>query len=216
MNTNLNKDGQTIGRKGSESRARLLAAGLNLLGTVPVHRLSASAIARAAGFASQSFYLYFQDVDELFLLLCAEAAEDMDELHAEIDSEWQSDALDAHAQRFIAAFYRYWDRHRPVLNLRNFLADNGNARFDEQRNTTSLPLVSGIARHISAAHGKTLTPGQPPLPATDAFARAVIIFAAIERMASRYSDLESTNRSIGLADLKRAEAHILSLLLTRP
>ncbi|HEX7819683.1 MAG TPA: TetR/AcrR family transcriptional regulator [Sphingobium sp.] len=223
MPTTINKDGQTIGRKGAESRARLLTAGRDLLGTVPVHRLTASGIARAAGLASQSFYLYFRDVDELLLLLCLQASEDMDELHAALDGDWHADALDAHAQRFVAAFYRYWDRHRTVLNLRNFLADNGHMRFDAERNAASMPIVSAIAGHITAAHGgaqaadgDSAPSGEVRLSQTDAFARAVVIFAAIERMASRYSDLKATDSSIGPTDLKRAEAHILSLLLTRP
>lgn len=205
----LNKDGQIIGRKGAESRARLLDVARDLLISVPVQKLTASAIARAAGLASQTFYLYFRDVDELLLQLCAQAAEDAQDVALALDAPWDTGgSLLGYAEGFVTAFYRYWDRHRPVLNVRNFLADHGHEAFEAMRNTASLPIVQKIAERIAVAHGDgSITP-------KDALARAIIIFAAIERMAARYSVIQS-NGVIEGADLKRAEAHILSLLLTR-
>lgn len=204
----LNKDGQTIGRKGAQSRARLLQSGRTLLDRVPVQKITASGIARDAGLASQTFYLYFKDVDELLLQLCKEAAEDSQALLAELDKPWTQTHLMTRAESFIAAFYHYWDRHRAVLNVRNFLADSGHPRFLEERNTASLPIVQKIAAQIVAAHDGSLSD-------MDALARAIIFFSAIERMAGRYAELESTPARVDSIGLKRAEAHILSLLLTR-
>src|SRR3546814_10296726 len=86
----LNKHGQAIGRKGAESRRRLLDATRTLIATEPAHKLTASAIARTAKLASQTFYLYFNDIDEILLALSQEAAEDMDERSEEHTSELQS------------------------------------------------------------------------------------------------------------------------------
>lgn len=201
----LNKDGQQIGRKGAESRARLLQAARDLMRSMAGETVTASAIARRAGLASQTFYLYFADVQDLLLHLCADVAEDAAALAATLETPWKPDALLEEAEQFVAAFYRYWDRHRPILRVRNFLADNGNAPFDAERNKVSLPIVMGIAAQIAAAHDEALPP-------QDAMARAVIIFSAIERMAERYSEMADTV-ALRTDDIKRAEAHILSLLL---
>src|SRR3546814_10346264 len=89
----LNKHGQAIGRKGAESRRRLLDATRTLIATEPAHKLTASAIARTAKLASQTFYLYFNDIDEILLALSQEAAEDMDEVFAELRSEEHTSEL---------------------------------------------------------------------------------------------------------------------------
>lgn len=197
----VNKDGQALGRKGAESRARLRDAAREMLGSVPFQKLTARAIARAADLASQTFYLYFRDVDELVLELCVDAAQDAQEVADALEPPWDS-------ERFVTAFYRYWDRHRAVLSIRNFLADQGHEAFEEMRNSSSLPILEKIAERIETA--------QPDgaISRTDALARAIIIFAAIERMAARYSVITAASAEIDSRDLKRAEAYILSLLLT--
>lgn len=198
-----------MGRKGAESRTRLIEAARELLSNVPFQKLTASVIARAAGLASQTFYLYFRDVDELLLHLCAHAAEDMQDVIDAIDVSGDAGSLVDHAEGFVTTFYHYWDRQRPVLNIRNFLADHGHEAFEAMRNKASVPIVEKIAARIAAAHS------DESLTRKDALARAIIIFSAIERMAARYSVIEADGAEINGADLKRAEAHILSLLLTR-
>jgi AcrR family transcriptional regulator len=203
-----NKDGQELGRKGAESRARLLGAVRKLVDEAPSGKLTATAIAREAGLASQTFYLYFAGVDEALLYLSRDASEDTAEITAELDATWAEDALRFHTGRVVDAFYRHWDRHRAILHIRNFRADGGEQAFVEVRSASSLPLVTRIATRILAAHGSDR------LTETDALARAVIIFSAIERMAARYASLSDWRSSFGSEDLKRAEADILALLIS--
>ncbi|OYX65874.1 MAG: hypothetical protein B7Y88_06725 [Sphingomonadales bacterium 32-64-17] len=206
----INKDGQAIGRKGKETRSRLLAAALELISTMAADKLTASGIARAASLASQTFYLYFDDVDEVLLHLSAHAAQDTGELLAELDQPWKPDATRFHAERFVSAFYRYWDKHRAILNIRNFRADGGQAAFAEIRNASALPIVGRIAERIRAAQGENA------LSDRDAFARAVIVYSAIERMAARYASIHFVSDELDSDDLKRAETDILTLLLSPP
>lgn len=203
-----NKDGQTIGRKGTESRVRLLEATRRLIGQVPVQRLTASAIARGAGLASQTFYLYFRDVEEALLHLAVAAEADLDGIRIALDQPWNPDAFDLHAERFVDAFYRYWDGHRALLTVRNFLADSGDPAFIQQRSRSALPIVNGIARHIIAARGGAAVSER------EAFARAILLYAAIERMAARYAGIEEEASLVGSADLKQAAASLLKLLLS--
>ena len=203
----INKQGQALGRKGAESRARLIEATREMIAETPADKLTASAVARAAGLASQTFYLYFADVDEVLLSLAGEAAADMAQIVAELDLPWDVATIDAHAQRFIAAFYRYWDKHRAILNVRNFRAEMGQPTFVRARDDAAMPVVRGLAARIGAAHRDA------KLPERDALARAVIIYSAIERMASRYAIILGEGSVFDAEDLKRAEAHILRLLL---
>jgi AcrR family transcriptional regulator len=203
-----NKDGQALGRKGTESRTRLLEAARALIAETPSIKLTATAIARAAGLASQTFYLYFSGVEELLLELSRAASEDMGEIAAELDGDWDPAAMRVHAGRVVSAFYRYWDRHRAILHIRNFHADSGNEPFVDVRNAASLPIVQKIAARIRAGQG------DDRLAEQDALARAVIIFSAIERMAARYARIPRWQSAISSETLQRAEADILALLFS--
>jgi AcrR family transcriptional regulator len=208
--TKINKDGQAIGRKGSETRTRLLDAARFLIATMSVEKVTASGIARAASLASQTFYLYFDDVDEVLLHLSREAALDTGEIVAELDRPWTSDATREHAERFVSAFYQYWDKHRAILNIRNFRADGGQEPFTQIRNDSAMPIVNRIADRIRKAQGEATVSDR------DALARAVIVYSAIERMAARYASLHFVSDMLNSDDLKRAETEILTLLLSPP
>src|SRR3546814_10144145 len=121
--------------------------------TEPAHKLTASAIARTAKLASQTFYLYFNDIDEILLALSQEAAEDMDEVFAELNRPWDMTFLRFHSQRFIDAFYAYWDRHRAILSIRNYSADNANPTFIIKRQNAALPIIIKIAERHRSAQG---------------------------------------------------------------
>ncbi len=203
-----NQDGQAIGRKGAESRARLLTAARHLVTATPAEALTASAIAREAGLASQTFYLYFKGVDDALLYLSREASEDTGEIAAELDRSWDAGKLRYHAECVVSAFYRYWDKHRAILNIRNFRADGGQDSFVEVRNTSAVPIVTKIAARIRAARGDDL------LTERESLARAIVIFSAIERMAARYAYLPAWRSFVDSEDLKRAEAEILALLIS--
>lgn len=208
---NTNKDGQAIGRKGAESRARLLAATRQLLSELPTARkLTASSIARAASLASQTFYLYFDDVEEILLSLSVEASEDTSDIIAALDAEWNPAAPLPYTERVVSAFYDYWDRHRSILNIRNYMSDRGDEPFAKARNESAIPIITRIAKRIRTSQGETR------LTERDALARAIIIFSAIERMAARYSANTGQAFMPGGDELKRAEADILALMLSPP
>jgi AcrR family transcriptional regulator len=206
-----NKDGQAIGRKGAESRARLLEATRQLLSELPsARKLTASSIARAAGLASQTFYLYFDDVEEILLRLSIEASEDTSDIIAALDGDWDPAAPRDYTERVVAAFYNYWDRHRPILNIRNYMADRGDEPFATARNESAIPIITRIAARIRTSQGESR------LTERDSLARSIIIFSAMERMAARYSATSGQAIMPGGDELKRAEADILALMISPP
>lgn len=204
----VNKHGQSIGRKGAESRRRLMDATRKLIAVEPAHKISASSIARAAGLASQTFYLYFKDIDEILLALSNEAGADMQDVHDALGAEWDTAAPEEQARRFIDAFTAYWDRHRAILTVRNYLSDSAHPAFLVVRQDAAIPLINAIANRMLAAHP------DHDLDPKSAFARSVIIYSAIERMAARPATLRQGAGSLSTEDIEQAEADILALLFT--
>ena len=204
-----NKDGQAIGRKGAESRARLLVATRQLLIELTTARkLTASSIARAAGLASQTFYLYFDDVEEILFCLSEEASADTVEIIEALDRPWDAAEPQNYTQPVVSAFYRYWDRHRPILNIRNYMADRGDEAFASLRNESAIPIITRIAQRIRSGQGEAR------LTERDSLARAIIIFSAIERMAARYATNQGLHLMPSAEEMKHAEADILALLMS--
>ena len=178
-----------------------------LITVEPAHKLTASAIARAAGLASQTFYLYFKEIDEVLLALSHEAGADMDDVHHALSDDWASATPTAHAKRFIDAFSAYWDRHRAILTVRNYLSDSGHPAFLTIRQDAAMPLIRAIADRILAAH-------PDDVDQKSALARSVIIYSAIERMAARPATMRHNLSIVDVEDLKQAEIDILALLFT--
>lgn len=203
----FNKQGQLLGRKGVESRQKYLDAALSLLEIQPAHHLTVRDIARAAGIASQSFYRYFDDIEEVFLELSAAAGAAMDEIHAALEAPWGETTPAEYGRRFIQTFTVYWNRHRPILSVRNYLSDGGHPGFMALRQKAALPVIRAIAERMRVAN-----PGR--LTQTEAFARSVIIYSAIERMASRPATVQHGPALVSMDELQRAEGDILTLLFT--
>ena len=64
-----NKQGQARGKKGQATRARLMNAAERLLAKSSPLDLTAVAIAKAADTSSATFYMYFDDVKDIYLSL---------------------------------------------------------------------------------------------------------------------------------------------------
>lgn len=175
----LNKQGQILGRKGLETRHRLMMATRRLLSTHSLVDITAVAIAKAAGTSSASFYMYFDDVQDALYALSLLAAEDMETVIRLLDKPWPEDDLPAVTLELNEAFNAVWSKHREVLRYRNLESDRGNARFDELRMNTYLPFIEKFAQKIlnHQAGGVGRRRG-------DAYAEATILHAAMERMAA--------------------------------
>lgn len=204
----INKQGQALGRKGEESRRRLLDATATLLANESVHKLSASKIARAASMASQSFYLYFKDIDEVLLILSTEAAIDLPDIVRILTEAPAGTDPKELSRRFIHAYSRFWDKHRPVLNARNYIADSGNIAFLKIRHEVTMPIIYAIADHIAAANP------QAGLTRSDTVSRAVVIYLAMERISARSTAVQYQSVDADNAELQKAEIDVLALLFT--
>jgi AcrR family transcriptional regulator len=198
----LNKQGQVLGRKGQETRRNLMAATRRLLCTSSPVDITAVAIAKVAGTSSASFYMYFDDVQDVLFALSLEAAEDMEEVIRIMDEPWDPDNFESEALRLVEALNSAWARNREVLRYRNLEADRGDQRFEELRMNTYIPFIERFAQRILSIN----PPGQGRRK-SDAYAEATVLHAAIERLAA--TDPVVMERGLGSKRINAASARII-------
>ncbi len=169
--------------------------------------LTAIAVARGAGSAPPSFYVYFTDTRDLLLALAEEAAEDLAALAGHFAAPWPPADPQAWANRFVDDFVAKWANHNEVLAIRNLEADRGDLAFDEARVNASLPVLTALTDRMVEA--------QPPqLRRVDLFAEAVIFYATLERIASITGNTPS--HRLQPHHYKAAMARMIAKAVTRP
>jgi AcrR family transcriptional regulator len=174
-------DGRALGRRGTQTRQRLLDATARLLEDNGLRELRVVEIARSVDLAPATFYQYFRDVEEAVLALSVAIGEETTSLTALVAQSWDgADGLDV-VRRLVESFIANWDRHRAVLRTRNLAAQEGDQRFRSVRNDALRPLTEGIAAKIAAR----AEPGVAP------YAAAAAMVAMLERMAAFHADLEA-------------------------
>jgi len=196
----------TLGRKGAETRARLLSATRELLKTVSPFQLTVVSIARAAHTASATLYVYFDDVEDLLYELCHEAGADFGAMLS-AHPEWFADtaSVPGSVEEFIDQFNAIWDRHSHVLLYRNLEADRGNRRFLEERTVSALPVMERLADAVRAV--------RPELGKVAAQADAVVLFSAVERLAGTRQNYAIHRRTLPLEALREAQIRVISSYL---
>jgi AcrR family transcriptional regulator len=200
-------DGRTLGRRGAETRRRLLDATERLLETHGVRDLRVVEIAREVGTSPATFYQYFRDVEEAVLARADDVGAEVAPLAGLLAEPWSgADGLDA-ARRLVTGFLDCWDRHRAVLRTRNLAAQEGDPRFREVRHDSLAPFLNGFARQVgeSQAAGRVAAEMAP-------LATAAALVALIERMAAFHLDLEPMG--VGRAELVETTSRILHQTVT--
>jgi AcrR family transcriptional regulator len=208
--TVVNKHGQSLGRKGSETRQRLMDAARRLLSDHSPLSLTAVSVAKEAETSSATFYIYFDDVREILYAMSEAASADLGEVHRILEEEWDTSAPDMdHAQRVVDAFNDVWTRHRDILRFRNLEADRGDQDFLDQRISSSVRIIDRFAERILAAY----TPEQRP-PRIEAYAEAATLFGALESQAT-IDPAVMESWPIGAQRFSRAAAKLLARSFAR-
>lgn len=190
-------DGRALGRRGAETRRRLLDATARLLEDNGLRDLKVVDIARAVDLSPATFYQYFQDVEAAVLALSAAVGEETASVAAHLAEDWSGpDGLDV-VRRFVDEFITNWDEHRAVLRTRNLAAQEGDERFRVVRNEALRPLTEGIAAKVASRDADGVAP----------YAAAAALVAMLERMAAFHVDLEVYGTS--RADIVETTARIL-------
>ena len=195
-------DGRALGRRGAQTRRRLLDATAEMLETHGIRDLRVVDIARSVGSSPATFYQYFRDVEEAVLALAEEVGGEIAPLAARLETDWAGEQGLADARALVDGFLDYWDRHRAVLRTRNLAAQEGDERFREVRNRTLTPFMRALTAKIETARREGRVVGElSPLAASAA------LVALIERMAAFQHELEPIG--IPRAELVETTARII-------
>lgn len=195
------------GSRGAHTRARLMQAARAMLKSSSPIELTAIAVARGAGSAPPSFYVYFTDTRDLLLALADEAAADIAALARHCEAPWPPADPLAWANRFVDDFVATWSSHSEVLAIRNLEADRGDAAFDEARVQAALPLLTALTDRMVEAQPEGMR-------RVDLFAEAVIFYATLERIASITGN--TPEYRLQPHHYKAAMARMIAKAVTRP
>ena len=105
------------------------------------------------------------------------------------------------ARQFTAACLDIWDRHRPVLRMRNLKSDEGDLRFLNVRLGFTMPVLDALSEKITLVKAAGRLPASIP---SSAF--AAVAFAAIERNGAAYGHIDRH----GKAEVIEASAYLLA------
>ena len=195
-------DGRALGRRGAQTRRRLLDATAELLETRGIRDLRVVDIARAVGSSPATFYQYFRGVEAAVLALTQEVGHELAPLLALLAQPWDVDHGLDDARALVAGVVDYWDRHRAVLRTRNLAAQEGDERFRDVRNRTLGEFMSSLTDKIAEARdaGRVVDEMSP-------IAASAALVALIERMAAFHRELEPIG--ISRDDLVETTARII-------
>lgn len=145
-------DGRVPGRRGRQTRQKLLDATAEMLETTGYRDLKVVDIARRAGTSPATFYQYFPEMDVAILQLAgavaAEGAALAEPAHA-------LPAGDAHATAIVLVdgFLEFWERHQGVLRVVDLAIAEGDQRFREIRTQLLNPVTVALRDAVSGNGG---------------------------------------------------------------
>jgi AcrR family transcriptional regulator len=206
-----NQVGQKLGRKGQETRERILAAVLRLLADPDGPPVTLSGVAKEARVRPPNVYLYFPDMGELLLAALDRVMGTAEEAYlARLRERWPDDGLDESCLMFLGAYYAFWKRHARLLHMRNAMADASDMRVLRYRNDVTRPLIDLLADQIGSADD------------IDDGAIACVLLTGLERVATvvtnpQFSIITGTmaeeDQRAHVRSLIEAEAEVLSVVI---
>ena len=136
-----NLAGQRLGRKGLETRERILAAMLRLLDEPDGPPVTLTSVAQEAAIRPTNLYLYFPDFEALLLAALDRVMETADAAFIDLSRHrWADEKLSERCLEFTRAHYRFWKRHMRILHMRNAFAET-DRRIAKHRQVGAGPLL---------------------------------------------------------------------------
>jgi AcrR family transcriptional regulator len=202
------KNAALLGRKGQATKRSLMDAASRLLDVTSPINLTAASISKEAGTSPATFYVYFDNVEDILWALCSEISNETSDLFLHDRYLRDDDRLEQDALEFVHGYCDIWSKDGMLLLYRNMESDRGNRRFYQLVLKIALPILQGLTDRIVEAS----PPGQP-ISRSDANAEAVVFIGAIDRIAAALHLWPDD--SLSADTLLRAEARVLVRMLRR-
>jgi AcrR family transcriptional regulator len=176
--------GRPLGARALEKRELILAATRALLEERGLREIRVADIARAVEASPATFYQYFSDVEHAVLHLAAEVNREIPALLELFDGMWRGKEGQRRALDVVNFFIDYWDRHGPVLRIRNLAAEEGDDRFMALRRDAMEPVLAAM----EALMRRNLVDSKDPL--IDHACAALAMSAILDRLAAVHKVVE--------------------------
>ncbi|MET0587943.1 MAG: TetR/AcrR family transcriptional regulator [Novosphingobium sp.] len=172
-----NQIGQKLGRKGQETRERILSAMLRLLDDPDGPPVTLTSVANEASIRLTNLYLYFPDIGQLLLAALVRVMDTAGASYLDrLAQRWPDELLEQCCLDFLTAHYEFWKRNARILHMRNALADANDLRVMTYRNTATEPLIDLLAAQMDC----------PPDEDEDGRSTqvAIVLLTGLERVAT--------------------------------
>lgn len=144
-----NLNGQRLGRKGRDTRDRILAVAKEILAENDAAQITISEVARRANLRMASLYVYFSDLTELGLALLEPVMTEAETSYLQLlRTPWPDAELCQHCEQFVQGFFRFWQRNSEILHLRNMMADRKDGRMTEHRINSARPVIGLLVEQM--------------------------------------------------------------------
>lgn len=144
-------DGRIPGKRGRQTRDRLLDATAAMLANRGYRDLSVVEIARSVETSPATFYQYFGDVEEAILVLAQRMVDDGQALRTLVtEANWNGRAARESAEAIVDEFLRFWRHHHAVMRVVDLAIAEGDKRFRTIRNDLLGPVTEGLRDGLAA------------------------------------------------------------------
>ena len=168
--------GQRLGRKGQETRERVICAMLTLLEDPEGPPVTLTAVAKEASVGMTTLYLYFPAMGDLLLAVLRRVMETAGETFmTRVRDYWRDDALTDDCLAFHRAHYLFWKRHARLLRMRNSFADDCDLAVLSYRSEATRPLLDALTRQMGC---------DPADGDTPCVHLATVVLTGLERVAT--------------------------------
>lgn len=206
-----NLNGQRLGRKGRETRERIIHAAIRLLENHGTEPFALASIAREASLGMSSLYNYFNDASELMIAVLEPVMATADAAYMEVvRNYWPDDVVRDKCTEFWCTYLEFWNRHAALLHHRNQMSDAGDVRMLRYRFEAVYPLLERIQFQLGLGDGTE--PGE--------FTRstAAVLITGIERTMTvqtkpNYKELMGVDGPRVSYDMVGASARLLELAI---
>ncbi|GAA5002393.1 TetR family transcriptional regulator [Kitasatospora paranensis] len=149
-------DGRVAGRRGQETRQKLLDCLREMLSTSPYRDVKVIDVARMAGTSPATFYQYFPDVEGAVLEIAEEMAEDSGGLKELVEGKsWAGKTGAATSEDLVDGFLAFWRKNDAILRVVTLGAAEGDKRFFKIRMKVLNSVVAPLTEAVRSNQGKT-------------------------------------------------------------
>jgi AcrR family transcriptional regulator len=147
-------DGRVPGRRGRQTRDRLLGATAELLATRSYRDVKVVDIARQVGTSPATFYQYFPGVEAAVQLLARRVVEDGAELVTLLSERtWRGQEAWEASLGLVDVFLDFWRENAAVLRVIDLAIVEGDRRFRDIRDDLLGPVTDELAQAIVDRQG---------------------------------------------------------------